>query len=60
MKKNYTKPGVVKVKLSIEQAVLGTCSSDGISLLDGSPSNGCAAGGCKQKAHGGINSAGSS
>ena len=32
MKKKYTKPTVVMVKLSHEQAVLGTCSSGVTSL----------------------------
>ena len=32
MKKKYTRPTVVKVKLSHEQAVLGTCSSGVTSL----------------------------
>lgn len=60
VKKKYTKPAVVMVKLSHEQAVLGACSSDGTSAVENVGTNGCAALGCKAKQHGTVNSAVSS
>ncbi|MFB0564686.1 MAG: hypothetical protein ACETWK_03305 [Candidatus Aminicenantaceae bacterium] len=45
--KKYTKPGVVKVTLNPEQAVLGTCSAGVGNIREGS-TFGCSPG-CKQR-----------
>lgn len=47
MKKKYTMPGVIKVELKPEQAVLGQCSSGETEMRDSS-SGGCIEG-CKQR-----------
>lgn len=41
MKKEYTKPTVVKVKLNHEQAVLGVCSSTAADTSSATPSGAC-------------------
>jgi len=48
-KKKYTKPTVMKVELTHEQAVLGTCSTGIVDIKD-ALSGGCSTGpSCKQR-----------
>ena len=61
MKKKYTRPTVVKVKLSHEQAVLGTCSSGASGLIeDGNTAGQCRSDICKQDAAHPVGDAGAS
>jgi len=60
-KKPYLPPEVYRVRLDAEQAVLGTCSSFNADAKDSDPLGAaCLDGGCKQKSHGGGDSAASS
>ncbi len=60
-KKPYLPPEVYRVRLDAEQAVLGACSTLNAGPSDGDPlGTACQDGGCKQKTHGGGDSAASS
>lgn len=52
MKKKYTSPSVIKVKLDPEQAILGACSSGTTNTSGGNPTGTCRSD-CKQSGSGG-------
>jgi hypothetical protein len=47
MKKEYTRPAIVKVELNHEQAILGVCSASSNAPKGGTPPTACLVGGCK-------------
>jgi len=47
-KKAYTRPAIVRVRLSPEQAVLGACSTQGINLSNGNNGGACDIGACRK------------
>ncbi len=55
MEKRYTTPGIVKVELKPEQAVLGQCSTSSLGNLKTGGAYECssAAGGCRRYVRGG-------
>ncbi len=59
MKKKYTSPTVVQVKLDPEQAILGSCAVGETDTSGGNPIGECRAG-CKQTGSGGGDNAATS